>query len=511
LQIGNSIKRSASYVPIAFALIFFVAAFFAGISSGVATSFGHLAPNITGAAAAISSQVFGLKGHPYEAYDSVLKALYKGGIEPIAENYPQNFHNYTLLSSALRSAQSVDVAGSPLVSVTSDDQGGIEYTHAAFLLFGIDVKSLYYFYFVILGVSVAAYLLSFWRDYVACTVLFAAACAIYSFMPGWLFDNTGIMSVANERFLSTLGIIPMLHIAFLVVRGDATLHWSSIASTVIQAGILSFAYAARGTALWMLLALLVLAAFYLARVLGPTFKQKTLVFVSSVMRRRGVVVFLALTMVVAINLGRRVFLLPRSDIHAHPVWHNIFIGFQYSANWMTRYGAQYDFTTEDQLSFWAARMYVETHHLPPITTWAMHEAVMRSVIIEFIEEHPRFALESFLFYRPHTFLPVIQNFSTAVYSSVPAYVFIVILGMCCCLGILGSASLFQRNSLTFWSAMCVLVLSFVVSLDSVFVFYSHPAVVSDQAFLFVAIIVSLSIWTFTKASQLTYSLTCPRS
>jgi hypothetical protein len=503
-KVIDSIKRKASCVPIAFSLILFGAAFFAGLSSGVATSFCHLGPNVIAAAAAISSQVFGLKGHPYEAYKSVLTALEKT-LTVTPENFPQNFRNYALVNSTLHSAQSVDIAGSPLVSLPGHDPGTIEYTHAAFLLFGIDVKSLYYFYFVILGLSVTAYLLSFWRDYIACTILFGAACAIYSFMSGFVSNEVQLLSVANSRFLSTLGIIPLLHIAFLVVRGDAGLRWSSIASTVIQASVLSFAYAARATSSWMLLALLVLFGFYLVRAFRPAFKQKTITFLSSVIRCRGLVLLLALTTVGAMYLGRQM-LLPSADLYRHPVWHNIFIGFSQSPDWMSRFGKQYDDTEGDAISFTAARKYAQAHHMPPaympgIITITDYETVMRSVVIQFIKEHPRFALESFLIYRPLTFPLAMRNFADSVRNSVPAGVFILIFCMCCCIGILGLASPVQGNSLRFWPAVGVLALSFIVSLDSVFVVHSAPALISDQAFLLVAIIVSLSVWTFTKISH----------
>lgn len=508
-RIGNSVKRNLACFPTAFSFVLFVAAFLAGISSGVATSLSHLAPNTIGVAAAISSQVFGLKGHPYEGYKSVLTAMQKAGIAPTPENFPQNFRNYALLTSALHSAQSADITGSELISIASNDQGALEYTHAAFLLFGIDVKSLYYLYFVILGASVAAYLLSFWRDYVACTVLFATACAIYSFMPGFLFREEQLMSVATPRFLSTLGIIPLLHISFLVVRGNVALRWSSVISIIIQASVLSFAYTARSTSSWMFLTLLVLVAYYLARILGPTFKQRTIIFVSSVMRHRGVIILLVLTTVTVLQLGRSMFV-PRGDLYSHFVWHEVFYGFQFSPDWNSRFAAQYNYATHDSLSYTAAEMYAQAHHNIPHRTNAEHDAVMRSVVFQFIYEHPIFALKSFLVDRPHSFIGPIYNFANVVYSSVPDYMFFAILGMCCCLGILGSVNSIQYNFLTFLSAVCVLVLSFAVSLDSVFVAYSDKYLISDQAFLLVAIIVSLLIWTFTKAFQYIKQLTMAR-
>jgi hypothetical protein len=506
--IGNAIKEKASLVPIAFSLIFFVAAFFAGISSGVATSFSAYPTTLVGTAAAISSQVYGLKGHPYQAYNGVITSLEKSGLIATAENYPQNFRNYALITAALHAAQSVDLtqnadfiavpnympdhAGTTLVSDPGNDQGVIEFIHAAFRLFGIDVKSLYYFYFVILGVSVAAYLASFWRDYIACTVLFATACAIYSFMPGFVYHENDLVSLATPRFLSTLGIIPTLHIAFLIVRGDAPHRKSNIASTVVQSVIISFAYAARGSSMWMLLALLALFVLYLVRVLGPTFKQKTPAFVASVIRRRGVFALLAIAIAATLGVTRAEFLVPQGDNYRHAVWHNMFLAFETSPEWGPGFSSEFNDKRGDAISEQAVSLYLATHHMPPIDakiTWATWETVLRSVTIDFIKEYPKLALRSFLVDRPAGLITSLGAFRDAVRSSVPVYVYWVILGMCCCLGILGSDTALQRHSPTFWFAICVLALtlSFALPLVLPFLVYTVAYLILNQAFLVVTL------------------------
>jgi hypothetical protein len=373
LQLSRLIARKVNLVPITFTCAVFVAAFFGGIASGVATSFSVLAPNILGASAAISSEIFGLRNHPYDAYKSVRDTLQNNGLNSTPQGYkPQNFRNYALVSSAFKRAESVDVCGSPLVSVPFNDQGAVEFTHVAFRMFGIDVKSLYYLYFVILGISVVAYLVTFWCDYIACTALFGAACALYVLLRGYLFHEDQLLSVANPRFLSTIGIIPLLHMAFLVIRGESPLRWRSIATILVQAAILSFAYAARSSSSWMVLALLLLLAIYLARALAPALRWRQPTFVSSVIQRRGAVLALTLAVLVTIGTGRSLFLIPRSnsDLYAHTVWHNIFMGFYFSPEWKKRFGALYANAQSDQLSYNAAKNYIIQHHLP-YPTWLL--------------------------------------------------------------------------------------------------------------------------------------------
>lgn len=515
-----------SLLPAAFSLIVGVLAFFSGLSSGVATSIGHLTPNITGAAAAISAEIDGLKGHPYEAYQSVRDAIQQGGLDPSADRnyFPKNFRSYSAITTALKKGESADICGSPLVSVAFNDQGGIEFTQAAFRLFGIDVKSLYYFYFAILGLSAAAYLIAFWRDYVACAALFAAACAVYSFMPGFLFHDDQLMSVSTPRFLSTLGIVPLLHICFSLIRGEMPLRPISIAALVAQAGILSFAYAARSTSSWMVIALILLFSYYFARALIRSLRWKQSAFLRSVINRRGAVLLAALATIITLGSARSLLLMPRchTELYSHTVWHNIFMGFYWHPQWKQRFGPLYKNTESDTLAFTAAQVYIERHHLPypsephifqedpitrdfvPLGSWDKYDELMRSVVIEFIREHPRFALESFLIYRPLTFLRAMKVFVDAVFISVPIGIFMLLVAMGTTIALF-KPTYFERqaNPIDYPAVLAVLALCFIVSLDSVFVVYSSDFLIADQAYLLVAIVVLLPIWL---TSMLLYAM-----
>jgi hypothetical protein len=519
LQLKKSITYNLTLVPIVFSLVVLIGAFFAGISSGVATSVDHLVPNITGMAAAISAETFGLKGHPHEAYRSVQEALTRNGLDNGVPGFnPNHFRNYKLIRSALKSAEHAEVCASPLISVPFNDQGGIDFIRIAFGIFGIDSTSLYYLYFVVVGLSAIAFLISFWRDYIACTALFAAACAIYCFMPAYVVGNDQLLSVANPRYLSTIGIIPLLHIAFLVIRGEAPLQWRSISTALVQGAILSFAYAIRSTSSWMVLTLLVLLAIYLARAFVSTYRWRQPAFIYSVVYRRGAAVLLALAALTSIGTASDLLLSPpcQRDLYSHTVWHNIFLGFSFSPQWKTRFGSIYDNAESDQLSFTAAKVYIKRHHLPyptdpnifqrdkrtgeftPLGSWAAYDDLMRSVVFEFVREHPYFALKSFLLYRPLTFIRAISEFADTALSTIPTAAFIVGVIMCIAIGLVQRASPPEHsNMLKFPILSGILALSFVVSLDSVFIVYSTDFLISDQAYLLVMMVVVVFAWGLT--------------
>ena len=533
LQLNQSITRSLTFVPIVFSILVFIGAFFAGISSGVATSVDHLVPNIIGIGAVISAKTFGLKGHPREAYESVQAALVNHGLDNTVPGFnPNNFRNYDLIRSAFESAENAEVCASPLISVPFNDQGAIDYTQVAFRAFGIDAKSLYYLYFVIIGLSAGAFLISFWRDYVACTALFAAACAIYTFLFGYVVHDDQLLSVANPRFLSTIGILPLLHVAFFVLRGEAPLRWRSISTILGQSAILSFAYAARSTSSWMVLVLLVLFAIYLVRSLAPAFRWRQPAFAYSIIYRRGATVLLALAALTTIGTACNMLLAPRcqTDQYSHVVWHNIFLGFSSSSQWKP-FGPLYDNAEGDQLSFTAAKVYIKRHHLPystepniflqdkrtgeftPLGSWATYDKLMRSVVFEFVREHPLFALKSFLWYRPLTFVRAMHVFADSALSTMPATVFVIVLTMCICIALAKPVPLPEHSNVLRFSLLTgVLALCFLVSLDSVFIVYSTDFLISDQAYLLVMISVVLSVWGLARLFTLIGSqVTAPQA
>ena len=516
MQLNKSITRNLTCIPIVFSIVALIGAFFAGISSGVATSVDHLVPSITGIAAAISAETFGLKGHPREAYRSVREALVNHGLDNGVPGFnPNNFRNYKLIRSAFESAEHAEVCVSPLVTVPFNDQGGIDFVQLAFRVFGINSTSFYYLYFVIVGFSAVAFLISFRRDYVACTALFAAACAIYSFLPGYVVGNDQLLSVANPRFLSTIGIIPLLHIAFFVVRGEVPLRWRSISTIVAQSAILGFAYAIRSSSSWMMLTLLVLVAIYLAQALAPAFRWRQPAFIYSVTHRRAATVLLAFAALIAIGTASDLLLRPRcqKDEYSHVVWHNIFLGFSFSPQWKARFGPLYDDAEGDQLSFAAAKVYIKRHHLHystepniflqdrqtgdfnPLGSWAAYDELMRSVVFEFVREHPLFALKSFAFYRPLTFGRAMHAFSETALSTVPTAAFVLALIMCIGIALAKPVLLLEHsNALRFSILSGILSLCLLVSLDSVFIVYSTDFLISDQAYLLVAILVVLFVW-----------------
>ena len=118
------------------------------------------------------------------------------------------------------------------------DVGYADFVSGSFLLFGMHPTSLYWFYCMILCISSALFLVCFWRSAPALWMLGTyLACHLLS-----VFYVTGvgsIASIANTRAMTTLALLPVLH---LIVQSasKAKLTPGRIASSCGQCLILGF-------------------------------------------------------------------------------------------------------------------------------------------------------------------------------------------------------------------------------------------------------------------------------
>lgn len=460
----KQLKSHRTVIPIALALLMLLAAFVAGIRSGVATSIGFLDIDITGLTAALSSDAHGLKDDPYQGYKSVRDALRQHGLAINELNYPRNFRDYDTLTNALQAAANADVCGSPLVSQMYNDQGVIEFIHVAFWMFGIDVESLYYFYFVLLCLSVLAYLIVFWRSYSACALLFACVFAVYSFMPSVLYNNDQLISVSNTRFLSTLGIIPLLHILLTLAGArNRTITWTALLALLFQTTMVSFAIAVRSTSLWMEIAFILVALVYFAMVTVRAIRPGGgWAAIHNPLLSRGAVVLYVTAMFLMCSSARGFFLLPdcHEGLGGHTFWHNVFLGFGQYPGWRQIVRSDgypiSDDVVGDALGYDVAKDYVKNHHWPyqtepsifvandqtrrigedpaPLGSWQTYERVMRRVVLGFMWAHPGVTIELFAIYKPLLLLRNLRDTAVEILKGLLFFKFLILALMIAVIG-----------------------------------------------------------------------------
>jgi hypothetical protein len=430
------LRRNRTIIPIALTAAVLLASFVAGLRGGVATSLSFLDIDITALTAAISSNKQGLVGHPYQGYEAVRNALRENGLTNQEANHRDNFRDYENITEALRAAANSDVCGSPLISQIFNDQGLIEFFHAAFWIFGVDVKSLYYFYFALLVSSIVIYLVVFWRDYAACALIFACAAAVFPFMSGFLFEQNQLISISSPRFLSTLGIIPLLYILLTFFAANSTsIRWTTLIALLLQSALLSFAIAIRSSSLWMEIAFGLAVIACIASAIVQWKRRGDRLMLQTLLLSRGAIALYVIAALFLCSSGRLFFALPNCGIGLgmHSFWHDIFIGFAEHPGSQSEFGFDHEITG-DAISGEAAKRYAEENHLPyqtepdiyvatrssrllgvdgvPFGSWQTYEHVMRSVVLDFVRRHPRYTLETFLIFKPLNLIHSLEQFFT---------------------------------------------------------------------------------------------------
>ena len=136
----------------------------------------------------------------------------------------------------------------------ADDRGMGDYVLVAFALFGPRVQSLYSFYFLVLGVSVALFLLDLGRHPLMSALLIFTLGALYtclsvlpvSFIGGGTFEPA---SLFEPRVIELLSYVATLHLAATMFTDQ---RWSRgrIAIVAAQAAILAACYHARSSVGW---------------------------------------------------------------------------------------------------------------------------------------------------------------------------------------------------------------------------------------------------------------------
>lgn len=217
----------------------------------------------------------------YLAYRSVMNVFNENGFaifpeEPgphlDAAGWAALFDDGPKLNRIIEQARDVPVD----TSLTPDIIGGNElgfadYIYYSFRLFGDKISSLYYFYFLILAVSVLLYARQFRRSPFFLFLLVIYLAEIYFLQNYALSKGLQLNTITNSRLFSALSLLPACHILFVLWRRRSA-GVLTVTGIVIQCAILTFLLSCRTTVAWqpvMILMLAALMAFLLLRTKRP--------------------------------------------------------------------------------------------------------------------------------------------------------------------------------------------------------------------------------------------------
>ena len=361
-------------------------------------------------------------------------------LNELGTKYPDNLRDTNLINSAIDKAARFKFPFNPEQAVRGsggDDLGFVDYVRVGFLLFGHRLQSLYFAYFLFLGISVAAFIVTFRLrpEYLALLVITCVAHA--ALFASGLFDSARAL-LADPRCLGILAVIPGLHIACLMLSRIRLSVVDQVLAAV-QAAILVFAFWIRASAVWVIVGLALVASLIALEELRRH-RRLPLARLQSVAILLAVLAAHTLYVVVALHPVYR----QKGEISRHVFWHAVFYQLQHHPQWKNKYGAQFDNAIGDQLPQQAAKKYLAKHPSsdPDIyltadrsyLTVAAGETYARKAFFDFLINDPIFVFEAAFWYKSKAIADILAEYlgslfrASAIGYATAAAVFVVVGG-----------------------------------------------------------------------------------
>jgi hypothetical protein len=379
-----------------------------------------------------------LKG--YIAYRSISDYLNHNGLAimegeatplPSYQSVRDLIYDPDRLEKLLQGASTVTIDHNlPPVPIVGNEKGEADFYYWAFRLFGVHLASLWYFYFLLLAISVLAFFLEFWRS-PACMLVLLIYLVGHLYMVDFATTDH-FQTVHNSRFLPVLAMLPSLHLICLEFRRERP-RAERLLLAAVQTILLFFVIFNRLEAAWQAIAI-VAAALPILLFRGPLFRVDQ---VSSPGRSLGNPLIAAwpAVLVLAGGLGLityQHFALDRAayavESKTHTFWDPLLVG-TISANpeLMKLYGMG-QLPYSDNMGYYIAEKYLIDHReiTSPIAVvqngtvvaaFAMHnmgafDEIQRKVFFRMSREHPWLVLRSFAYDKPLVELKMLWGDST---------------------------------------------------------------------------------------------------
>jgi hypothetical protein len=321
----------------------------------------------------------------------------------------------------------------------ADDRGMGDYVVMAFRLFGPHLNSLYLFYFVVLGVSCALFLVEAHDNSAMSALLILVLAAMYSALPviplanvtTWARESAAFEPVTlyEPRTIELLSLIATLHLALAGLAGQ---RWTPIriAAASVQAILLAFCYHARSTVGWQVLFVAAMSAVNLAwsryapmRSSGGDREHRAGLSRTSALVPLGLVAiaFVGLAVYKHIMYNPRYF----EDKGSRTVWHNALMGLGADGS----LGEQYRLRVSDGDVVTAVIGYLKETGDPRLNAswttqnilaslgsnanfnWFVYEDAAEDLYWHFWRAHPRAMLRYYLRDKPHDVMALLINVS----------------------------------------------------------------------------------------------------
>ena len=407
--------------------------------------------DIRAMAIAISNLEFGLKGGL--AYRAVVQSLAdtitskKSDIDVNDERTRELTSNPAVVSKAIRAAAATprDQIEPDYLHELAEDDGYSDFYKIAFQIFGYDAYSTRALYLTILGLSWAIFVLVYFRENIALAALALDSSAMFLLTSCPALFSSGMPSLAANRFLWTLALIPFLHILIGILI-SRPLKYSELAAILAQILLGLVAIRARLTGEWCIIAILVTGIFIIARN-GRQWRRSL---------RCGTVLAMVMIAAIAVKEAENATLdssyFTDDYLPHHLVWHSAFLGLSLHPEWPKHkpYPELPD-ALSDTIAFASFEHVMKAKGLPFVSSeglhkFRLHDEIIKQVFTQFALDNPRYMAELYLWYKPMYLVMTFQYVWTASASILGLLVFAVTVGICSLL-FKGGLSGYIRGSL----------------------------------------------------------------
>jgi hypothetical protein len=199
--------------------------------------------------------------HGYLAYQSVIDSLDENGFAVFPNDKGPHldvadlgelFADRARLDAALKQAITtpIDQSRQPQL-IRGNELAYADYVYAAFQLFGLHFASIYYFYFVLLGIGCILFILQFRASPFLLFLLSAYLAGLFFLQNYAASQGNQLATLANSRLFDALSLLPAMHV-FLTIWLRLPWRKLTVATVAGQSALLAFLIDCRTTSLWLM-------------------------------------------------------------------------------------------------------------------------------------------------------------------------------------------------------------------------------------------------------------------
>ncbi|MDO8287790.1 MAG: hypothetical protein Q7T44_01085 [Parvibaculum sp.] len=359
--------------------------------------------------------------HNYLAYQSVIDSLNEDGFAVFGHDKGPPFEG-ARTEKLLRSSSQVNAALAnamvypidetlPPDIIRGNERGYADYVYLSFVLFGVQAISLYFFYFLLMAVSVGAFVVEF-KDRTSALFLLSTYLAGLLFVMEFVFaSGTQMLVLQNSRVFGIFTLLPMMHLLLVTIH-QAPVTYLRVALIVVQSALMCFLLMSRMALFWQIVVVVAFGGIYAAGAFVRYRRSDELPkLIGSRLLPAAILVIVTVLNIVQVSSNEDVRY--RKDSTGHLFWHNVLSGTLMVSEVLREKYVEEDKrkSLSDQLAYEAvmtdlrrrndispsiALLYQGKIYITPDKSWKEYEGLARNLVFKIAKSYPLEIVKGFV-------------------------------------------------------------------------------------------------------------------